>query len=112
MCGECLAASNLPLLDALGVGADFNAQAGPELRQVALMRGQRTVLAELPTAVHPQHGWGRALGRETLDSLLLTRAHASGATVLQPWALQRISGAAGQYQCTVRAVGTDQLKVL
>ena len=29
VCGECLAASNLPLLDALGIGAEFNASAGP-----------------------------------------------------------------------------------
>ena len=42
VCGECIAASNLPLLDALGIGAEVAAQAGPELRGVALMRGDRT----------------------------------------------------------------------
>jgi len=32
VCGECIAASNLPLLDSLGVGAAFATCAGPELR--------------------------------------------------------------------------------
>ena len=44
VCGECIAASNLPLLQALGIGALFEAAAGPELRQVALMHGARKVL--------------------------------------------------------------------
>lgn len=112
VCGECVAASNLPLLDALGIGGDFMAQAGPELRRIAVMRGMRTVLADLPPALHPQHAWGRALGRETLDTLLLARARAAGAVVLQPWALQKISGAAGHHQCIVRESVTHQLLVL
>ena len=33
VCGECIAASNLPLLDALGIGDAFDAAAGPELRE-------------------------------------------------------------------------------
>lgn len=37
VCGECIAASNLPLLDALGIGLAFEDAAGPELRRVALM---------------------------------------------------------------------------
>ena len=63
VCGECIAASNLPLLDALGIGAQFEASAGPELRRLALMQGERTALADLPPANHPRHAWGRALGR-------------------------------------------------
>ena len=38
VCGECIAASNLPLLDGLGIGDAFAALAGPELREVALNR--------------------------------------------------------------------------
>ena len=82
VCGECIAASNLPLLDALGIGAGFEASAGPDLHRVALMQGARTILADLPAADHPRHAWGRALGRETLDSLLLEQARADGAVVL------------------------------
>ena len=92
VCGECIAASNLPLLEALGIGAAFEAQAGPPLRQVALMRGGSCVVAELPPSPSAdlRHRWGRALGRETLDRLLLERARAVGVQVLQPWAVRAI----------------------
>ncbi|MDB5744884.1 MAG: dependent oxidoreductase [Polaromonas sp.] len=110
VCGECIAASNLPLLDALGVGASFAARAGPELRQVALMQGERSVVADLPAASLPGHAWGRALGRETLDTLLLEQARASGAQVLQPWSVLSVldaGGAARSHRCEIRAVGLD-----
>ncbi len=112
VCGECVAASNMPLLDALGVGAQFMAQAGPELRQVALLRGRRTVYAPLPAAVHPGYAWGRALGRETLDTLLLARARAAGAVVLQPYTVQDLTGPAGKHVCTIRGGGSQQQVVL
>jgi len=112
VCGECIAASNLPLLDALGIGGDFAHQAGPELKRVALMRGRQSVWADLPPADDPRHPWGRALGRETLDTLLLARARAAGATVLQPWAVQSISGAAGSHLCMVREAAGGRLKLL
>ena len=104
VCGECIAASNLPLLAALGLGPAFEAAAGPELRQVALWRGEREVLAPLPAAAHDRYPWGRALGRETLDTLLLAQACAAGATVLQPWAVQALRGAPGDWRCELREV--------
>ena len=107
VCGECLAASNLPLLDALGIGAEFDASAGPELRQLALMHGQRTLIADLPAADQPNRAWGRALGRETLDMLLLAQARASGAVVLQPWSVLALGGGAGDPWCEIRAIGSD-----
>ena len=104
VCGECIAASNLPLLGALGIGPDFDAQAGPELRRVALMRGTRSVVADLPPAHDPRHPWGRALGRETLDTLLLEQARAAGVAVLQPWSVLAVDGAPGDQRCEVRAI--------
>ena len=112
VCGECVAASNLPLLDALGIGDDFGRQAGPELKRVALMRGRQSVWADLPPAADPRHRWGRALGRETLDTLLLQRARALGALVLQPWTVQEVRGAAGDHHCTVREAASGQLMTL
>ncbi len=112
VCGECIAASNLPLLDALGIGGDFIATAGPEQRQVALMFGERTVVADLPAAPDPRHRWGRALGRETLDTLLLDAARGAGAVVLQPWAVQAIDGPAGAHGCEIRAIESDEKKTL
>jgi flavin-dependent dehydrogenase len=108
VCGECVAASNLPLLDALGVGAEFAASAGPALRRVAVMHGQHVFAAELPAFNHARHPWGRALGRETLDTLLLERARAAGACVLQPWSVRSVTGAAGNFSCAVRAVDSGE----
>lgn len=112
ICGECLAASNLPLLETLGIGAAFAALAGPELRQMALMRGNHNVLAELPTAQDSRFPWGRALGRETLDTLLLDQARLNGVQVMQPWALQGFYGGPGKWRCEVCAVNTKALLTL
>lgn len=43
------------------------------------MCGEHTLTADLPAAEHPGYAWGRALGRETLDTLLLEEALAAGA---------------------------------
>jgi len=106
VCGECVAASNLQLLDALGVGTAFAARAGAELRRVALMRGSETIVASLPPA-RGAHRWGRALGREHLDTVLAEAAEAAGATRLQPWSLQAIAGGPGRYLLRVRAESVD-----
>lgn len=104
VCGECIAASNLPLLEMLGVGDDFEALAGSALRQVALLRGDSAVVADLPAYGHDRYPWGRALGRETLDSMLLDRARDVGAVVFQPCAVQAIVGTADAWHCEVRAL--------
>ncbi|HYS12504.1 MAG TPA: FAD-dependent oxidoreductase [Burkholderiaceae bacterium] len=103
VCGECIAASNLPLLDALGIGAALEASAGPELRQVGLMRGASCIVADLPPAPDAGSRWGRALGREKFDTLLLDQARAEGALVLQPW---RVSAIDGQ-RCRLDAVDSS-----
>jgi len=102
VCGECIAASNLPLLEALGVGSALGA-AGPELRTVVLMQGARSQAAPLPAAAHARHRWGRALGRATLDQALLERAGHSGVAIWQPWSLQQLDGGPGQWRCTLRS---------
>jgi flavin-dependent dehydrogenase len=102
VCGECIAATNLPLLDALGVGAAFAALAGPELRHVGLFVGSHELVAPLPRGA-PAHPWGRALGREHLDSLLLQRAGAIGVTLWQPWTVKRITQGGGQHVCRLSA---------
>lgn len=108
VCGECVAASNLPLLDALGVGAAFEAVAGPELRQVGLLHGTRCALAALPAAAHPRHRWGRVVGREALDALLLAQARRVGARVFQPWSVHRIDGGPGAWRCQIRTSNADR----
>ena len=72
---------------------------------MALMRGERTLIAALPAAGEAEdaHRWGRALSRETLDTLLCDAARAAGAVVLQPWAVQSIAGEPGRWRLALRA---------
>jgi len=112
VCGECIAASNLPLLEALGIGALFAQAAGPALQQVALMHGAHKVVAALPAAPHEHYSWGRALGRETLDTLLITQARLAGVHVMQPWSATHVKGTAGNWRCDVRATDAGTLLTL
>jgi 2-polyprenyl-6-methoxyphenol hydroxylase-like FAD-dependent oxidoreductase len=112
VCGECIAASNLPLLDALGIGAEFAAAAGPELRHVEFMHRNTCVRAELPPASDAKHRWGRALGRETLDTLLLDRARKSGAHILQPCRVHAIDGGVGDWNCHVHGRNNSRPRTL
>ena len=100
VCGECISATNLPLLHALGIGAAFDALAGPEIREVGLFAGDEVLTAPLPAFAAP-HPWGRALGREHLDTLLLVRAAEAGATVLQPCTVKRIARDGALHVCHV-----------
>ena len=64
VCGECVAAGNLVLLDELGVGADFREAAGPELREVGWIDAQAAVSAAMPYCASGSYRYGRALGRD------------------------------------------------
>jgi len=99
VCGECIAATNLALLDALGVGEDFRALAGPSLERVGLFVGDETLSADFPRYADSSHPWGRALGREHLDSRLLARAASFGADVWQPWRVTRLTRSEGRHVC-------------
>ncbi len=96
VCGERVAATNLTLLDMLGIGLQFDELAGPELRQVGWFIGEESLLADLPAFAEPPHPWGRALGREQLDTLLLARAAQTGAHVWQPWSVKQVSHSPGR----------------
>ena len=112
VCGECVAASNLPLLAELGVAEAFEAQAGADLRTVTLMHRDSAVTADLPAAAHERYPWGLVLARETLDTLLLEQARKAGATVLQPWSVQAIQGGPGAWHCELRALDSPALQRL
>jgi flavin-dependent dehydrogenase len=84
VCGEFLSATNFPLLQRLGVAGTFQELAGPEIRQVGLFARDSILLAAMPQAANVFGGWGRALGREHLDTLLLERAGEAGAQIWQP----------------------------
>jgi flavin-dependent dehydrogenase len=90
VCGEFVSAANLPLLRHLGVAEAFLDLAGPEVRRVGLFTRDGSITANMPRLQNERHGWGRALGREHLDTLLLERAEAEGAEIFQPWSVSRI----------------------
>jgi len=101
VCGECIAPGNLPVLDALGVGAQFQTQAGPEIRRVGWMDGATTITADMPACSVGAYPYGRALGRDRLDPLLLERARTLGVRILQPAKVRSVAGAAGSFQCSL-----------
>jgi 2-polyprenyl-6-methoxyphenol hydroxylase-like FAD-dependent oxidoreductase len=88
VCGEFVSATNWPLLHRLGVAESFLELAGPPVRRVGLFSADHVVTAKMPSPL-PAAGigdsWGRALGRNHLDTLLLQRVAAAGAKVWQPW---------------------------
>jgi len=88
VCGEFLSATSAGLLDRLGVGPAWRALAGPEVRRLALFHGETTLAAPMPRAAG---GFGRALGRDALDSMLLDAARGAGADVLQPATALRLA---------------------
>jgi flavin-dependent dehydrogenase len=84
VCGEFISATSLPLLQKLGILDFYVAEAGPEARQVGLFAGDTILASAMPLANHTLGQWGRALGREHLDTILLNRAVEAGAKLWQP----------------------------
>jgi 2-polyprenyl-6-methoxyphenol hydroxylase-like FAD-dependent oxidoreductase len=86
VCGEYISASNLALLDRLEIGDAWRAEAGPEIRRVGLFSGDTGVEAPMPKSETASgNGFGRALGRDVLDSMLLDAARSAGAEVFTPY---------------------------
>ena len=112
VCGECISATNLPILEALGIGNAIEQLGGRPLRQVALVCGARIVRAPLPAFGDPIHPWGLALGREHLDTLLLEQASSRGVALFQPWQVCAIAGAPGNFHCRLRQADGGQERVL
>jgi flavin-dependent dehydrogenase len=85
VCGEYLSATSLPLLDRLGIGEVFRASAGPPVTHVGFFAGTTRLKAKLPRPGGNRVGWGQALAREHLDTMLLAEAARAGVEVRQPW---------------------------
>jgi flavin-dependent dehydrogenase len=83
VCGEYVSAAAWPILAELGVAEELAACAGAPIHRVGLFARDVSVDAPMPAPIAPQAS-GRAVGREILDSLLLARAAAEGAHILQP----------------------------
>jgi flavin-dependent dehydrogenase len=99
VCGEYLSATNFPLLRRLGLAEEFRASAGPPVRSVGLFAGPRCLSAPLPRLPGDLDGWGRALSRERLDTLLLEQAIRAGVVVRQPATALALERHGDDYLC-------------
>jgi flavin-dependent dehydrogenase len=109
VCGEFISATTLPLVRELGVAEAYSTLAGPEVRRVGLFEGAASLDAPMPRP-RDGDGWGRALGREHLDSLLLNVAVKAGAALRQPWRATRIERTVTNWRCEIEGPGgTRQL---
>jgi flavin-dependent dehydrogenase len=90
VCGEFLSATSLSLLASLGVEKEFLELAGPPVREVGIMAGDSLITAPMPAFQNGPNKWGRALGREQLDLILLNEAKAVGAEIWQPWSVHSL----------------------
>jgi len=78
VCGEFISATTMPILKACGIAAPYIAAAGPQVTRIGAWAGSAMLAAP------QEQAWGRALGRETLDTMLRDAAVAAGASLLQP----------------------------
>jgi flavin-dependent dehydrogenase len=84
VCGEFISATTWPLLRSLGVAGRLLRVAGPSVRRVGFHAEDAVVNAPMPSPSEAD-AWGRALGRDVLDTELLAAAIRSGAVAWQPW---------------------------
>lgn len=101
VCGEFISASTLPLLQRLGVDPPYSRLAGPPICRVAVFAGDAVAVAPMPAASAPQP-WGRALGREQLDTLLLEQAAQQGVRVFQPWSAVSLQQHSEYVSCEIQ----------
>lgn len=105
VCGEFISATSQPLLRELGVDEAFRNRAGPEVRRVGLFAQDTLLASAMPHPSSSLGQWGRALGREHLDRLLLEAAARVGATLWQPWRAADLKRSEDGMVCTITAKG-------
>lgn len=101
VCGEFISATSLPLLRKLGLADFYLTHGGPEVRRVALFAQNTVLTSAMPRANCSLNHWGRALGREHLDSALRDEAIRAGAKLWQPWHVKTLERHAAFFTCTI-----------
>jgi len=107
VCGEFISATTFPLLRLLNLDEAYLELAGPEITRLALFSGRHQLTAEMPRLNDGNRGWGRALGREHLDSLLLDRAAATGVRLFQPWTVVSFASVRDGFKVTIASPNRD-----
>ncbi|OCH99449.1 FAD-dependent oxidoreductase [Legionella jamestowniensis] len=101
VCGEFISATNFPLLMNLGLMDFYQQQAGPSIKRVGWFGGEKSLTATMPAVNHSCGQWGRALGREYLDTVLLNEAKKAGVTIWQPCTAQQIMDKKNYFVCLI-----------
>jgi flavin-dependent dehydrogenase len=101
VCGEFISASTFPLFEHIGLLDEFCKRAGPEVRRVGVFASESVGASPMPAVTGPHGKWGRALGREHLDLVMLQAAAAAGADLWQPYCAARIERTKGGWLCVV-----------
>jgi menaquinone-9 beta-reductase len=101
VCGEFLSTPTHAVLEACGTGEAFRELAGPVVRRIGLFSGHDIVIAP------QQRDWGRALGREHLDTLLRDAAVAAGAILFQPAELVALARDGDAHRCLLKVGDAD-----
>jgi len=109
VCGEFISATSLPLLSERAIEDAFLKRAGPEVRRVGLFAGKTVLTSAMPAA--GKAGWGRALGREHLDFMLVDAALAAGTDLWQPWKAVALEKTREGYLCRIaKEDDTEELR--
>jgi menaquinone-9 beta-reductase len=106
VCGEFISATSLPLLQKVGLADCYLANGGPEIKRVGLYASNFTITANMPYHKDLPNKWGRAFGRDHLDTLLLNTAIAVGVKCWQPADIINLHRDQGLSHCTITSAGT------
>lgn len=101
VCGEFISATNLPLLQDIGIADFYMTHGGPEVHRVGLFAANSILTSAMPSTDSASGKWGRAFGREHLDNLLLNKAKCAGAEVWQPWNATHLQNHNTHFTCSV-----------
>ncbi|ASQ44582.1 NAD(P)/FAD-dependent oxidoreductase [Legionella clemsonensis] len=105
VCGEFISATSFPLLMHLGLIDFYQHQAGPSIKRVGWFGGEKIVTAMMPPADQTFNQWGKALGRESLDTALLNQARKAGVIIWQPWIARQIMDKKNYFTCLIETKG-------
>ena len=109
VCGEYLSPTNYPLFNQLGILRDFIQSAGPEVHRIELVLKATTITSMMPRPKRVPLGWGRALRRDALDTLLLNSAVEAGAEVWQPWSVVNLKKSGSRFISEVISKKSNEL---
>ena len=107
VCGEFISASTFPLLAEFGLLDDVRGLAGPEIRRVGIFSGEAVSTSDMPAVSGHIGKWGRALGREHFDLLMLEAAVKAGADLWQPFRVCNIERLNQGWRCEISDGGNS-----